>query len=62
MPPGKKLDGPAYYRATFNLEEAGDVFLDMQTWGKGMVWVNGKAIGRFWESGRNKRSLCRVAG
>ena len=29
--PGKKLDGPAYYRATFNLEEAGDVFLDMQT-------------------------------
>lgn len=49
--PGKKLDGPAYYRATFNLEEAGDVFLDMQTWGKGMVWVNGKAIGRFWEIG-----------
>ncbi len=49
--PGKKLDGPAYYRATFNLEETGDVFLDMQTWGKGMVWVNGKAMGRFWEIG-----------
>ena len=48
---GKKVDGPAYYRATFNLEEAGDVFLDMQTWGKGMVWVNGKAMGRFWEIG-----------
>ena len=49
--PGKKLDGPAYYRATFNLEETGDVFLDMQTWGKGMVWVNGKAMGRFWKIG-----------
>ena len=49
--PGKKLDGPAYYRATYNLEEAGDVFIDMQPWGKGMVWVNGKAIGRFWEIG-----------
>lgn len=42
---------PAYYRATFNLEKPGDVFLDMQTWGKGMVWVNGIAIGRFWEIG-----------
>ncbi|MBB4034176.1 beta-galactosidase [Dysgonomonas hofstadii] len=42
---------PAYYRATFNLGKAGDVFFDMRTWGKGMVWVNGKAIGRFWEIG-----------
>ena len=48
---GNKAEGPAYYRASFNLKETGDVFLDMQTWGKGMVWVNGKAIGRFWEIG-----------
>ena len=48
---GDKLDGPAYYRTTFELDEVGDVFLDMQTWGKGMVWVNGKAMGRFWEIG-----------
>lgn len=47
----EKVDGPAYYRATFNLDTPGDVFLDMQTWGKGMVWVNGKAMGRFWEIG-----------
>ncbi len=49
--PGKKVEAPAYYRATFNLETPGDVFLDMQTWGKGMIWVNGKAMGRFWEIG-----------
>lgn len=49
--PGKKQEGPAYYRATFQLDKPGDVFLDMQTWGKGMVWVNGKAMGRFWEIG-----------
>ncbi len=48
---GKKADGPAYYRATFHLDNPGDVFLDMQTWGKGMVWVNGRAMGRFWEIG-----------
>ena len=46
-----KLQGPAYYRATFTLDAPGDVFLDMQTWGKGMVWVNGVSLGRFWEIG-----------
>lgn len=48
---GEKLDAPAYYRATFELDRVGDVFLDMQTWGKGMAWVNGKAMGRFWKIG-----------
>ncbi len=42
---------PAYYRATFTLNKVGDTFLDMSTWGKGMVWVNGRAMGRFWEIG-----------
>lgn len=48
---GEKLDAPAYYRTTFDLDEVGDVFLDFQTWGKGMVWVNGKSMGRFWKIG-----------
>lgn len=48
---GDKYDGPAYYRAIFNLKETGDVFLDMRNWGKGMVWVNGKSLGRFWRIG-----------
>lgn len=48
---GKPVDGPAYYKATFHLDQTGDTFLDMQTWGKGMVWVNGHAMGRFWEIG-----------
>lgn len=42
---------PAYYKATFNLDKTGDTFLDMRTWSKGMVWVNGYAIGRYWEVG-----------
>ncbi len=48
---GQTVEGPAYYRATFHLDKTGDTFLDMQTWGKGMVWVNGHAMGRFWEIG-----------
>jgi beta-galactosidase len=43
--------GPSWYKGTFNLTEIGDTFLDMSTWGKGMVWVNGYNIGRFWKIG-----------
>lgn len=42
---------PAYYKATFNLKKTGDTYLDMSSWGKGLVWVNGHCIGRFWEVG-----------
>lgn len=40
-----------YYRGTFNLKKVGDTFIDMETWGKGQVYVNGHAIGRFWRIG-----------
>ncbi len=39
------------YRATFNLRKTGDTFLNLETWGKGQVYVNGHAIGRFWQVG-----------
>ncbi len=42
---------PAYYRATFTLNKAADTFLNMESWGKGLVWVNGHCMGRFWEIG-----------
>ncbi len=42
---------PGFYRATFNLKKTGDTFINMESWGKGMVWVNGKSMGRFWEVG-----------
>lgn len=40
-----------YYRGTFNLKKTGDTFMDMETWGKGLVYVNGHALGRFWSIG-----------
>lgn len=42
---------PGWYRGSFNLEKTGDTYLDVSTWGKGMVWVNGYNIGRFWKIG-----------
>ncbi|MDR0542353.1 MAG: beta-galactosidase, partial [Dysgonamonadaceae bacterium] len=44
-------DGSAYYRAYFNIDKTGDTFIDMSHWKKGMVYVNGHNLGRFWEIG-----------
>lgn len=49
--PATDEDIPAYYRATFRLDKTADTFLNMEKWGKGLVWVNGHCIGRFWEIG-----------
>lgn len=40
-----------YYRGWFTLKKTGDTFLNMERWGKGQVYVNGHAIGRFWRIG-----------
>jgi beta-galactosidase len=43
--------GPAYFRGRFTVTNPGDTFLDTRGWGKGAVWVNGHALGRFWDVG-----------
>ncbi|WP_187264340.1 beta-galactosidase [Pontibacter beigongshangensis] len=43
--------GPGWYKGTFKLTKTGDTFLDVSSWGKGMVWVNGHNLGRFWKIG-----------
>lgn len=47
----QKANGPAWYKATFDLKATGDTYIDMSTWGKGMVWVNGYNLGRYWKIG-----------
>lgn len=39
------------YRGTFNVSKPSDTFLCFDTWGKGLVYVNGHALGRIWEIG-----------
>jgi beta-galactosidase len=43
--------GPAFARARFDLPEPRDLFLDTAHWGKGVVWVNGFCLGRYWSRG-----------
>ncbi|HTI97551.1 MAG TPA: beta-galactosidase [Dongiaceae bacterium] len=42
---------PAFWRGTFKLAQPGDTFLDLRSWGKGVVWVNGHCLARFWNIG-----------
>lgn len=43
--------GPSFLRGQFTLTQTGDTYLDMRGLGKGAVWVNGHALGRFWDVG-----------
>ena len=51
LPEGYKTGCPVYYRAKFTLDKVGDTFLDMEKWGKGIVFVNGHNLGRYWKVG-----------
>jgi len=46
--------GPHFASATFRLSKVGDVFLDVSALGKGVLWINGHAIGRYWNEGPQK--------
>jgi beta-galactosidase len=43
--------GPCLYRAAFFVDRPGDTFLNTQRLSKGVVWVNGHLLGRFWDIG-----------
>ncbi len=42
---------PGIWKGTFNIDKLGDTYLDVSSWGKGVVWVNGYCLGRFWNIG-----------
>ena len=42
---------PAVYAGSFKLKKTGDTFLDMSEAGKGIVFINGHNLGRYWSIG-----------
>jgi len=46
-----KINRPTLYQGTFELSKTGDTFLDMRDFGKGIAFVNGINIGRYWSVG-----------
>ena len=53
--PGKR---GIFFRGNFFITPEGDTFLDMTNFKKGVVWVNGRNLGRYWEKGPQKRLYC----
>jgi len=49
---------PAFYRGSFTLAKTGDTFLDLSDWSKGLVWVNGHNLGRYWDLGPQQTLYC----
>ncbi|WKX73815.1 beta-galactosidase [Streptomyces sp. XD-27] len=50
--------GGIFFRATLTLDKIGDTYLDMSGWTKGVVWVNGRNLGRYWSMGPQQRLYC----
>ena len=43
--------GPTAWRARFETDGESDLFLRTDAWGKGLAWVNGFCLGRYWRRG-----------
>ncbi|MBS1668825.1 MAG: beta-galactosidase [Bacteroidetes bacterium] len=47
-----------FFKAAFTLAEKGDTYFDMSHFSKGVVWVNGHNLGRYWNLGPQQRLYC----
>lgn len=50
-PSATAADVPVLKEGSFTLTATGDTYLDMTQWGKGVVWINGHHLGRYWQVG-----------
>jgi beta-galactosidase len=53
-----EIAGGHFFKVSFTLDNTGDVYVDLSAWAKGMVWVNGHALGRYWDQGPQTRLFC----
>lgn len=59
----KATNGPTerpgqFLKGTFRLAKAGDTYIDVSGLKKGVLWVNGHNLGRYWEIGPQQRLYC----
>jgi beta-galactosidase len=56
---GRTLNKPGiFFRGNFFLEKTADTYLDLTNYTKGILWINGHNLGRFWNIGPQKRLYC----
>ena len=47
----KACAGPCFYRGNLQVSSVGDTYLNTSLMSKGVVWVNGHLLGRYWKIG-----------
>ena len=47
-----------FFKGEFELATTGDTYLDVSQWEKGVVWINGHNLGRYWNIGPQKQLYC----
>jgi len=49
--PSNSMPEPAFYRGSFTVADPCDTFLALPGWTKGVCWINGFNLGRYWNRG-----------
>jgi beta-galactosidase len=52
--PATSTERPTFYRGRFVVTAPNDTFLALDGWTKGVCWINGFNLGRYWERGPQK--------
>jgi beta-galactosidase len=47
-----------FFKGTFQLDSTADTYIDMSAFRKGVVWVNGHNLGRYWYVGPQQHLYC----
>lgn len=47
-----------FFKGTFDLSEVADTYINVSNYQKGLVWVNGHNLGRYWDIGPQYRLYC----
>ena len=55
---GENAKPGLFFKGEFDLAAVGDTYLDVTAWEKGVVWVNGHNLGRYWNIGPQKQLYC----
>ena len=47
-----------FFKGTFQLTKTGDTYFDLSKYSKGVLYVNGHNLGRYWNIGPQQRLYC----
>jgi beta-galactosidase len=51
-------DKGIFFKGDFTLDRTADTYFDLSQYRKGIVWINGHNLGRYWSVGPQQRLYC----